>query len=123
MDQFSNLLVSDPIYMAIAVVLAVIILLGVIKKLIKLVLVVSAILVLWIAQTTWTCGDTSIKTLTDEFQSGVEAVKDKASEVGEKARESAVKKIDEKMKNQIIQTLAFHLYHVVSLKVILLYLP
>ena len=99
MDQFSNLLASDPIYMAIAVVLAVIILLGVIKKLIKLVLVVSAILVVWIAYTTWTGGDTSIKSLTDEFQSGVDAVKDKASEVGEKARESAVKKIDEKIRN------------------------
>ena len=99
MDQFSNLLASDPIYMEIAVVLAVIILLGVIKKLIKLVLVVSAILVLWIAYTTWTGGDTSIKSLTDEFQSGVDAVKDKASEVGEKARESAVKKIDEKIRN------------------------
>ena len=99
MDQFSNLLSSDPIYMAIAVVLAVIILLGVIKKLIKLVLVVSAILVLWIAYTTWTGGDTSIKSLTDEFQSRVDALKDKASEVGEKARESAVKKIDEKIRN------------------------
>ena len=99
MDQFSNLLSSDPIYMAIAVVLAVIILLGVIKKLIKLVLVVSAILVLWIAYTTWTGGDTSIKSLNDVFQSGVDAVKDKASEVGEKARESAVKKIDEKIRN------------------------
>ena len=32
MDQFSDLLASDPIYMAIAVVLAVIILLGVVKK-------------------------------------------------------------------------------------------
>ena len=99
MDQFSNLLASDPIYMAIAVVLAVIILLGVIKKLIKLVLVVSAILVLWIAYTTWTGGDTSIKSLNDVFQSGVDAVKDKASEGGEKARESAVKKIDEKIRN------------------------
>ena len=99
MDQLSNLLASDPIYMAIAVVFAVIILLCVIKKLIKLVLVVSAILALWIAYTTWTGGDTSIKSLTDEFQSGVDAVKDKASEVGEKARESAVKKIDEKIRN------------------------
>ncbi len=99
MDQFSNLLASDPIYMAIAVVLAVIILLGVIKKLIKLVLVVSAILVLWIAYTTWTGGDTSIKSLPDKIQSGVDAMKDKASEVGEKARESAVKKIDEKIRN------------------------
>ena len=49
MDQSIEVLVSNPVYMAVAVVLAIVILLGVIKKLLKLVLVVSAILVLWVA--------------------------------------------------------------------------
>ena len=49
MDQSIEVLVSNPVYMAVAVVLAIVILLGVIKKLFKLVLIVSAILVLWVA--------------------------------------------------------------------------
>ena len=49
MDQSIEVLVSNPVYMAVAVVLAIVILLGVIKKLLKLVLVVSALLVLWVA--------------------------------------------------------------------------
>ncbi|MBT5096679.1 MAG: hypothetical protein HOM22_02595, partial [Candidatus Marinimicrobia bacterium] len=49
MDQSIEMLVSNPVYMAVAVVLALIILFGVIKKLIKLVLVVAAILILWVA--------------------------------------------------------------------------
>ena len=69
MDQLSDLLVSEPIYMAVAVVLALIILFGVIKKLLKLVLVVSALLVLWIAYSTWSGNDVSVKSLTDDLQS------------------------------------------------------
>ena len=49
MDQSIEVLASNPAYMAVVVVLAIVILLGVIKKLLKLVLVVSAILVLWVA--------------------------------------------------------------------------
>ena len=51
MEQFSNWLASDPIYMAVAVVLALIILFGAIKKLFKIVIVAGALLVLWIAYT------------------------------------------------------------------------
>ena len=79
MDQLSDLLASDPIYMAVAVVLALIILFGVIKKLLKLVLVVSALLVLWIAYSTWSGNDVSVKSLTDYLQSGVDAINGKAS--------------------------------------------
>ena len=52
MEQFSNWLASDPIYMAVAVVLSLIILFGAIKKLFKIVIVAGALLVLWIAYTT-----------------------------------------------------------------------
>ena len=53
MDQSIELLTSNPVYMAVAVVLALLILVGVIKKLIKFVLVVSALLVLWVAYMVW----------------------------------------------------------------------
>ena len=101
MDQLSDLLASDPIYMAVAVVLALIILFGVIKKLLKLVLVVSALLVLWIAYSTWSGNDVSVKSLTDDLQSGVDAMKGKASEVTNQVKDSAIKKIDQKTEEKV----------------------
>ena len=61
MEQFSNWLASDPIYMAVAVVLSLIILFGAIKKLFKIVMVAGALLVLWIAYTTWSGEEVSIE--------------------------------------------------------------
>lgn len=101
MDQLSDLLASEPIYMAVAVVLALIILFGVIKKLLKLVLVVSALLVLWIAYSTWSGNDVSVKSLTDDLQSGVDAMKGKASEVTNQVKDGAIKKIDQKTEEQV----------------------
>jgi ABC-type transport system involved in cytochrome bd biosynthesis fused ATPase/permease subunit len=79
MDQSIEVLTSNPVYMAVAVVLAIVILLGVIKKLLKLVLVVSAILVLWVAYMVWSGQDVTVDRLKEGIQSGVETVKEKAS--------------------------------------------
>ena len=79
MDQLIEVLTSNPVYMAVAVVLAIVILLGVIKKLLKLVLVVSAILVLWVAYMVWSGQDVTVERLKEGIQSGVETVKEKAS--------------------------------------------
>jgi len=87
------------------VVLAIVILLGVIKKLLKLVLVVSAILVLWVAYMVWSDQDVTVDRLKEGIESGVKTVKEKASETSEKVKESISKKVeektDEKMKNAI----------------------
>ena len=61
MDQPIEILASNPVYMAVAVVLAIIILLGIIKKLIKLVMVVSAILVLGVAYMVYTRQEVNIE--------------------------------------------------------------
>jgi phage-related minor tail protein len=87
--------------MAVAVVLALIILLGVIKKLIKLVLVAGAILVLWVAYMVWAGEEVSVETIKEELQSGVEAVKEKASKAREDIKESVEKSIEEKTENQL----------------------
>ena len=76
MDQSIEVLVSNPVYMAVAVVLAIVILLGVIKKLLKLVLVVSAILVLWVAYMVWSGQDVTVDMLKEGIQSGMETVKE-----------------------------------------------
>ena len=101
MDQSIETLVSNPVYMAVAVVLAVIILLGVIKKLIKVVLVVSSLLILWVAYMVWNGDDVSIKTIKESVQTKVEAVKDKTFETRSIVGETVNKKIEEKTEEQL----------------------
>jgi len=75
MDQSIEVLVSNPVYMAVAVVLAIVILLGVIKKLFKLVLIVSAILVLWVAY-----GITFMDWSVEDVKAGMETAIEKTEE-------------------------------------------
>lgn len=97
MDQSIEMLVSNPVYMAVAVVLALIILFGVIKKLIKLVLVVAAILILWVAYMVWTGNDVSVETIREGVQSGVENVKEKVFETKSELKET----VEEKKEDQL----------------------
>ena len=101
MDQLIEMLVSNPVYMAVAVVLALIILFGMIKKLIKLVLVVAAILILWVAYMVWTGNDISVESIKDGVQTGVENVKDKVFETKLKVNEI----VEEKTKDQLNKVL------------------
>ena len=96
MDQSIEVLVSNPVYMAVAVVLAIVILFGVIKKLLKLVLVVSALLVLWVAYMVWSGQDVTVDRLKEGIESSVETVKEKASATSEKVKESISKKVEDK---------------------------
>tara|TARA_Y100000758_G_scaffold29419_1_gene19617 strand:- start:93 stop:356 length:264 start_codon:yes stop_codon:yes gene_type:complete len=75
MDQSIEVLVSNPVYMSVAVVLAIVILLGVIKKLFKLVLIVSAILVLWVAY-----GITFMDWSVEDVKAGMETAIEKTEE-------------------------------------------
>ena len=101
MDQSIETLVSNPVYMAVAVVLALIILFGVIKKLIKLVLVVAAILILWVAYMVWTGNDISVESIKDGVQSGVKNVKEKVFETKSKVKETVEEKTEEEL-NKIV---------------------
>ena len=97
MDQSIEILVSNPVYMAVAVVLALIILFGVIKKLIKLVLVFAAILILWIAYMVWTGNDVSVETIREGVQSGVENVKEKVFETKLEVKETVEEKTEDQL--------------------------
>ena len=105
MDQSIELLTSNPVYMAVAVVLALLILVGVIKKLIKFVLVVSALLVLWVAYMVWSGEDVTVESLKEGFQSGIENIKEKTTESAEKAKETINKSIEEKTEEKLDQIL------------------
>ena len=97
MDQSIETLVSNPVYMAVAVVLALIILFGVIKKLIKLVMVVAAILILWVAYMVWMGDDVSVESIKEGVQTGVENVKEKVFETKEKVKGTVEDKTEEEL--------------------------
>ena len=97
MDQSIETLVSNPVYMAVAVVLALIILFGVIKKLIKLVMVVAAILILWVAYMVWEGDDVSVESIIEGVQTGVENVKEKVFETKEKVKGTVEDKTEEEL--------------------------
>ena len=101
MDQSIEMLVSNPVYMAVAVVLALIILFGVIKKLIKVVLVVGAILILWVAYMVWRGNDISVETIKEGVQTGVENVKEKVFETKSKVKETVEEKTEDQL-NKIL---------------------
>ncbi|MEE8437197.1 MAG: hypothetical protein V3S22_02540 [Candidatus Neomarinimicrobiota bacterium] len=87
--------------MAVAVVLAIIILFGLIKKLIKLVLIVLSFLILWVAYMVMTGNQVDMNSIKESLQSGVEAVGEKVSDLGETMKDSAQKKIKEEANKKL----------------------
>ena len=97
MENLIETLSNEPIYLAIAVVFSIIILLGVLKKLLKIVLVFSALFILWIAYSVWSGKEVSLDDIKENLQSGVENVKKSTSEATEKMKENTIKNIEEKI--------------------------
>lgn len=91
MDSFSNILSENPTYLIIAVVFSVVILFSLAKKLLKITLVALSVFILWTAYTVWTGQEIS----NDEL-------KEKFLETGEKLKDSAIKKAQEKTKEDIL---------------------
>ena len=90
MDGFSNILSENPTYLIIAVVFSIVILFSLAKKLLKITLVVLSVFILWTAYTVWTGQEIS----NDEL-------KEKFLETGEKLKDSAIKKAQEKTKEEL----------------------
>ena len=97
MENLIETLSNEPIYLAIAVVFSIIIILGVLKKLLKIVLVFSALFILWIAYSVWNGKEVSLDDIKENLQSGVENVKKSTSEATEKMKENTIKNIEEKI--------------------------
>ena len=92
MDGFSNILSENPTYLIIAVVFSIVILFSLAKKLLKITLVALSVFILWTAYTVWTGQEIS----NDEL-------KEKILETGEKLKDSAIKKAQEKTKEELLK--------------------
>ena len=92
MDSFSNILSENPTYLIIAVVFSIDILFSLAKKLLKITLIALSVFILWTAYTVWTGQEIS----NDEL-------KEKFLETGEKLKDSAIKKAQEKTKEELLK--------------------
>ena len=97
METIIQALVENPVYLAVAVVLAIVILFGVIRKLIKLVLVVAAILVMYIAYLVWSGEEVDMEKIKKSVQSAGETISEKAGEISESVKDRVGEAVEEKL--------------------------
>jgi len=91
-ENFSNILSENPTYLIIAVVFSVVILFSLAKKLLKITLVVLSVFILWTAYTIWTGQEISNEELKEKF-----------IETSEKVKKSAIKKAQQKSKEEFLK--------------------
>ena len=99
MENIIEAITANPVYLAIAVILAIVVVYGFIKKIIKLVLVTASIFVLYIAYLHYTGKNTT--EISQSVSKSAEILKDAVSKTGEKVKESAIKKIEQKVENKL----------------------
>ena len=89
MENIIELITSNPVYLAIAVILAIVIVYGFVKKIIKLALVTGAVFILYVAYLHYSGKNTS------------EILKEAVSKTGEKVKDSAIKSIEKKVESKL----------------------
>ena len=99
MENIIEAITANPDYLAIAVILAIVIVYGFIKKIIKLVLVTASIFVLYIAYLHYTGKNTT--EISQSVSKSAEILKDAISKTGEKVKESAIKTIEKKVEDKL----------------------
>ena len=99
MENIIEAITANPVYLAIAVILAIVIVYGFIKKIIKLVLVTASIFVLYIAYLHYTGKNTT--EISQSVSKSAEILKDAISKTGEKVKESAIKTIEKKVEDEL----------------------
>ena len=82
MDDIIKSLTDNPVYLAVAVVLALVILFGVVKKLVKLALIMAAVLIIYIGYLKFSGEDVNIDRIKEGVQSAKEIISEKAGEIG-----------------------------------------
>ena len=103
MESVIDTTFSNPVYMAIAGVLVIMLVYALIKKIIKLVFTVGGILVLYVVYLNYTnqevpqTADELKESVTETFGKG----KEKASELLEEAKESTKKIVEEKVEDKV----------------------
>ena len=99
MENIIEVITSNPVYLAIAVILAVVVVYGFVKKIIKLVLVSASIFVLYVAYLHFTGKNTS--EISKTVSKSAEVIKEAVSKTSEKVKDSAIKSIEEKVESEL----------------------
>jgi len=99
MENIIEAITANPVYLAIAVILAIVVVYGFIKKIIKLVLVTASIFVLYIAYLHYTGKNTM--EISKSVSKSAEILKEAVSKTGEKVKESAIKTIEKKVEDKL----------------------
>jgi len=99
MENIIEAITANPVYLAIAVILAIVVVYGFIKKIIKLVLVAASIFVLYIAYLHYTGKNTT--EISQSVSKSAEILKDAVSKTGEKMKDSAIKTIEKKVEDKL----------------------
>jgi len=99
MENLIELITSNPVYLAIAVILAVVIVYGFVKKIIKLALVAGAIFILYVAYLHYSGKNTS--EISKTVSESAEIIKEAVSKAGEKVKDSAIKSIEKKVESKL----------------------
>ena len=107
MESVLDTTFSNPVYMAIAGVLIIMLVYALIKRIIKLVFTVGVILILYVVYLNYT-GQDVLQTsdeLKESFSETLGKGKEKASELLEEAKESTKKIVEEKVEDKIDEIL------------------
>jgi len=99
MENIIEAITANPVYLAIAVILAIVVVYGFIKKIIKLVLVAASIFVLYIAYLHYTGKNTT--EISQSVSKSAEILKDAVSKTGEKVKDSAIKTIEKRVEDKL----------------------
>ena len=99
MENIIELITSNPVYLAIAVVLAIVIVYGFVKKIIKLALVTGAVFILYVAYLHYSGKNTS--EISKTGSKSAEILKEAVSKTGEKVKDSAIKSIEKKVESKL----------------------
>ena len=99
MENIIEVITANPVYLAIAVVLAIVVVYGFIKKIIKLVLVTASIFILYISYLHYTGNNTT--EISKSVSKSAEILKDAISKTGEKVKDSAIKSIEKKVEDKL----------------------
>ncbi len=86
METIINTLTHNPVYLAVAVVLALVILFGIVKKLIKMALAMAAVLVIYIAYLVWTGEEVNMDRFNKDIQSAKKVISERAGELSKSVK-------------------------------------
>lgn len=99
MENIIELITSNPVYLAIAVILAIVIVYGFVKKIIKLALVTGAVFILYVAYLHYSGKNTS--EISKTVSKSAEILKEAVSKTSEKVKDSAIKSIEKKVESKL----------------------